>query len=127
MIHVVAGILINEKEEILIAKRKEEKHLGGYWEFPGGKIEAGETPEQSLIRELKEEMHIEIKIKNYFGENVYEYQRGMIKLIAYTCEIVKGKIILTDHSEYKWVKKEDLNQYELAPADIHFVNLLCEN
>lgn len=127
MINVVAGILMNEKEEILIAKRKEEKHLGGYWEFPGGKIENGETPEESLIRELKEEMNITIKVKDYFGENIYKYERGTIKLIAYFCEIVEGNITLTDHSEYKWIKKEDLNQYKLALADIYFVKLLCED
>ncbi|MCT4605659.1 MAG: 8-oxo-dGTP diphosphatase MutT [Marinisporobacter sp.] len=127
MINVVAGILINENNEILIAKRKKGKHLGGYWEFPGGKIEAGETPEESLIRELKEEMDITIKVKDYFGENIYKYERGTIKLIAYLCEMIEGKIILADHSEYKWVKKENLNQYKMAPADIYFVRCLWEN
>lgn len=124
MVNVVAGILMNKDNEILIAKKKEGKHLGGYWEFPGGKIEAGEAPEESLIRELKEEMDITIKVKDYFGENIYKYERGTIKLIAYICEMIEGNITLTDHSEYKWVKKENLNQYKMAPADVYFVTCL---
>ncbi|TCO77431.1 8-oxo-dGTP diphosphatase MutT [Marinisporobacter balticus] len=124
MIDVVAAIIINEQQQILIAKRKEEKMLGGYWEFPGGKIESGETAEESLIRELMEEMHIDIKIYKYFGENIYTYERETIKLIGYIAEIVKGKIILTDHSDYKWVKKQELTKYNMAPADIYFIKKL---
>lgn len=124
MIDVVAGILINKNNEILIAKRKEEKILGGYWEFPGGKIDDGETPEESLIRELMEEMNINIKINKYFGENIYDYERGTIRLIAYIGEISAGQITLTDHSEYQWIKKDEFIKYKMAPADVYFVKKL---
>lgn len=124
MINVVAGILINDKDEILIAKRKEDKSMGGYWEFPGGKIEDEELPQESLIRELKEEMNIVIKVKEYFGENIYDYGDFKIRLIAYICEIIDGEISLTDHSEIKWVRREELNNYKIAPADIAFIKKL---
>lgn len=124
MINVVAGILINDNNEILIAKRKIDKSMGGYWEFPGGKIEDGESPEESLIRELKEEMNISIKINECFGEKSYDYGDFKINLIAYICEITEGEISLTDHSEVKWVKKDELSKYKIAPADIYFVNKL---
>lgn len=124
MINVVAGILINDNNEILIAKRKIDKSMGGYWEFPGGKIEDGETPKESLIRELKEEMNINIKIIEYFGESIYDYVDFKINLIAYICEITEGEISLTDHSEIKWVKKDEFNEYKIALADIYFVSKL---
>jgi len=108
----------------MIARRKTSKSLGGYWEFPGGKIETGETPEESLKRELKEEMNVCIKVKEYFGENIYKYEDKTIRLIAYICEIVKGDIVLIDHSEYKWVDKNTINKYDIAPADMFFVEKL---
>ncbi|MGF7060195.1 8-oxo-dGTP diphosphatase MutT [Brassicibacter mesophilus] len=124
MLDVVAAILMNSNSEIMIAKRKADKSLGGYWEFPGGKVEYGETPEESLKRELREEMCIDIKVKDYFGENIYKYDDKTIRLIAYICEIVKGDIMLIDHSEYRWVDKKLINYYNIAPADIFFVKKL---
>ena len=124
MIDVVAAIIINRNNEVMIAKRKTDKKLGGLWEFPGGKMEVGETPEESLKRELKEEMSIDIKVKEYFGENIYNYDDKPIRLIAYICEIVKGDIVLTDHSEYKWIDKSIIKDYNIAPADIFFVEKL---
>lgn len=124
MLDVVAAILMNSNSEIMIAKRKADKSLGGYWEFPGGKVEYGETPEASLKRELREEMCIDIEVKDYFGENIYKYDDKTIRLIAYICEIVKGDIMLIDHSEYRWVDKKLINYYNIAPADIFFVKKL---
>ncbi|MCT4592983.1 MAG: (deoxy)nucleoside triphosphate pyrophosphohydrolase [Anaeromicrobium sp.] len=121
MIEVVAAIIRNDKNEILIAKRKESKSLGGFWEFPGGKIEKGESDEESLIRELKEEMDIDIEVKNYFDENIYDYADKIIKLKAYEAVIKKGNINLKDHSQFVWCKPCELDKYKIAPADIKFV------
>ena len=122
MIKVVAAILKKE-DKILIAKKREGKPLAGMWEFPGGKIEEGETPEESLIRELREEMDIKIKVKEYVGESIYDYGNGkVISLKGFTAEIVEGNIKLTDHDEYKWVTLEEIYNYKVAPADIPLIS-----
>jgi 8-oxo-dGTP diphosphatase len=124
MIDVVAAILEDQTGKFLIAKRKTGKKLAGYWEFPGGKIENGESPQQSLIRELYEEMNLEIKIGDYVGENIHFYDEGPIRLLAYKGKITGGEIKLTDHEEYAWINLLDLKKVKLAPADIPFIELL---
>lgn len=127
MIDVVAAILENDKKEILIAKRKKDKILGGFWEFPGGKVEEGESPEESLIRELKEEMNIHIEVIEYIGKNIHHYERGPINLIAYRAKIGSGNIRLIDHEEYMRISLDKIKEYRLAPADIPLVDLLMLN
>lgn len=126
MIDVVAAIIENESGEILIARRKQEKQLGGYWEFPGGKVDKGENSVESLVRELKEEMDLSIEVKEFFGENIHQYDRGTIKLISFKCKIRSGTIKLTDHDSCVWVRREQLDNYKFAPADVPFVERLKE-
>lgn len=122
MIKVVAAILEKENK-ILIAKKREGKPLSGLWEFPGGKIEEGETPEESLIRELMEEMNIKVRVNEYVGESIYDYGDGkVISLKGFTAEIIEGDIKLTDHDEYKWVTLEEICNYRIAPADIPLIS-----
>ncbi len=116
--------LENEKGQVLIAKGKKGKKLAGYWEFPGGKIEKRESTEQSLIRELKEEMNLEIEVGNFVGENIHFYDEGTIRLLAYKGKIIGGNIKLADHEECAWVDLQGLRKVELAPADIPFVEML---
>lgn len=124
MIDVVAAILINDEHKILIARRKEGKSLGGFWEFPGGKIELGEKPEEALQRELKEEMNIEIEVGEYFDTNVHDYGKVVIKLIAYFAKIKSGTINLIDHDKIEWVSKEEITNFNFAPADVPLVERL---
>ncbi|MFZ5967408.1 MAG: (deoxy)nucleoside triphosphate pyrophosphohydrolase [Bacillota bacterium] len=124
MIDVVAAILLNKEGQVLIARRKRGKALEGYWEFPGGKVEKGESPEQSLTRELKEEMNIDIEVTEYVGENIHSYEIGVIRLLAFKGKIVRGDISLIDHDEYTWVDIDKLLDFKLAPADIPIVELL---
>lgn len=125
MIKVVAGIL-KKDDKILIARKKEGKSLAGYWEFPGGKIEEGETPQESLIRELMEEMRIKVKVNEYVGESIYDYGNIVISLKGYLAEILEGEITLTDHDKYEWVTLEEVCSYKIAPADIQLVEDLVE-
>lgn len=127
MIDVVAAILKNEENKILIARKKEGKSLAGYWEFPGGKIEKGETPEESLVRELKEEMGVKIKVGECFGENIHDYGSFKIKLIGFIGEIEKGEIVLKDHDKYEWVDKYELKEFSFAPADVPFVEKILRD
>lgn len=124
MIKVVAAIIKNG-DKILIARKREGKPLAGFYEFPGGKVEEGETPEESLVRELIEEMAIKIRVQEYVGKSIYDYGDGkVIELLGYTAEIIEGNIVLSDHDEYIWVKLEEINNYKLAPADIPIVEKL---
>ena len=124
MINVVAAILESD-DKILIARKRQGKPLAGFYEFPGGKIEEGETPEESLIRELMEEMNIKIKVKEYIGDSVHDYGQGkVICLKGFTAEIIDGDIKLTDHDEYRFVSLEEIEDYNLAPADIPLVKIM---
>ena len=123
MIEVIAGIIINDGT-VLIAKRKREKSLGGKWEFPGGKIEVGETPAECLERELREEFQIETRIGKFFAENTHAYDTFTVHLIAYEVEYVGGEFTLCDHDEIAWVPFNDLLNFDMAPADIPLVRKL---
>lgn len=102
MIDVVAAI-IEKDGKFLIAKRKIGKHLGGKWEFPGGKIEADETPEQCLERELKEEFGILVKAGDFVAESQFNYGDREIKLLGYKADYIAGDFLLNDHEEIRWV------------------------
>ena len=124
IIKVVAAILQKE-DKILIARKKEGKPQAGYFEFPGGKIEKGETTEERLARELMEEMNIKIDVKEYVGESIYDYGNGkVISLLGYISEIIDGEIKLSDHDRYEWVTLEEINNYKIAPADIPLIDKL---
>jgi len=121
MIEVAAAIIENEQGQILIARRKKGKSQEGLWEFPGGKLEPGESPEACLKRELLEEMNIEIDPYERFGVNEHDYGTFQIRLIAYKARYLNGDIRLVDHDEYRWVEKKELSNFEWAPADVPFI------
>ena len=123
MIQVVAGIIYKE-DKILITRRKEGKHLAGYWEFPGGKIEKGESPETSLIREIKEELSIEIAVQNHLADSVFDYKEKQIELKGYYAQYISGEVYLVDHDAFEWVYPSELKDYIFAPADIPFIKIL---
>ena len=113
---VTAAILIKDGR-IIIARRRSADHQGDKWEFPGGKIEPGETPEQCLQREIKEELDIEVSVGRFLGSSIYHYDHISIELLAYRTYWQKGSITLKAHAAYRWVPLEHLDQYDFAPAD----------
>lgn len=123
MKEVTAAIIINDGK-ILIAQRAEDQKLAGKWEFPGGKVESGETPEECLKREIKEELGIKIEVDKFFAESIYQYNIGTIKLLAYKARWIDGEYKLTAHTQIKWVKPYELENYDFAPADIPFIEKL---
>jgi 8-oxo-dGTP diphosphatase len=123
MIRVTAAIIF-KGDNILIAKRSPLKHLAGFWEFPGGKVEEGESEEQCLKREIMEELGIEINVMKFFKENIHEYSDRTILLKAYLCEYINGKLLLKDHDSVEWVEKTQLKDFNFAPADIPFITFL---
>lgn len=123
MIEVSAAI-IEKDGKVLIAQRPGDKSQGYKWEFPGGKVESGETAEESLKREIKEELNIDIKVKALLGENIYEYPSGIIKLIGFYSEWISGDLKMHEHKSLKWVTVDELKSYDFAPADMAFVTFL---
>ncbi|MDD3364698.1 MAG: 8-oxo-dGTP diphosphatase MutT [Syntrophomonas sp.] len=123
VIEVVAAILINNYK-VLIAQRAQEDLLAGCWEFPGGKIEEGESPEQSLIREMQEEFCIDIEVGEFFESSTFQYKKGTIRLLAYICRLTGGVIRSTVHHDYAWASIDELDQYVFAPADRPLVEKL---
>ena len=126
MVKVVAA-LIKKDNKILIARRSTgDESLLGKWEFPGGKVEPGENEYQAIEREIKEEFELNIHAKSFLTNNVFQYPLKTVDLRLYSCEYVSGNFKLHDHSEYKYIDKSELLNYDLAPADIPLARFVKE-
>lgn len=121
----VAAAIIEKDSLVLIAQRKRGAHLPLKWEFPGGKIEVGETPAECLVREIKEEFDIEISIRGHFTNVQHDYGDKKIELLVYRAKYKSGVIKTFAHEQIKWVSKSDLLKYDLAAADIPVAIMLC--
>ncbi len=122
----VSAAIIKKEGKVLIAQRNRNKSQGLKWEFPGGKVEADETAKESLVREIKEELNIDIEVREKFGENIFEYPAGSIKLIAFNAKWVSGDLKILEHEKVEWVTIDKLDNYGFSPADIYFVEKLKE-
>ncbi|MFN2302465.1 MAG: NUDIX domain-containing protein [Anaerolineales bacterium] len=120
----VTAAILEKDGRIIIAQRKSKDHLAGKWEFPGGKIEDGETPEECLARKLNEEFDIKVSVGDFLGSVIHHYDDISIELIVFRTFWDGGQIHSTDHRDYKWVTTDDLDQYDLAPTDRKFVEIL---
>ncbi len=119
---VVCAILVRG-DRILLAQRPPDKKLGGLWEFPGGKVEAGESAEAALHRELQEELGCTVRITQTLAPFVHAYDWGRIELIPFVCELAEGspEPHAHEHTALAWVVRGELRSYELAPADVPLV------
>lgn len=114
---VTAAVIMNNDKALITRRAEGEKHAG-WWEFPGGKVEEGESPEGCLQRELLEELEIEAEIGEKLTESIFAYATGAIRLLAYRATIITGELCLHVHDEYQWVSVSELTNYQLLPADI---------
>lgn len=125
---VVACALVDADRRVLIAQRPMDKAMAGLWEFPGGKVEAGETPEQALIRELQEELGIETQeaclAPLTFASHVYDNFHLLMPL--YVCRKWRGVAEPREHDALKWVRPRDLRDFDMPPADGPLIAPLCD-
>lgn len=120
MIKVACAIVLFDNK-ILVTQRSEKMKLPLKWEFPGGKLEENEKEEDCIIREIKEEINIEINIIKKLRESVYDYGDFTIKLIPFIAKYSRGEIILTEHEDYKIIDKSELLNFDWAEADLPIV------
>lgn len=124
----VAGVVIidQDKNKVLAGKRNADRLVGGMWEFPGGKIEKGETPQEAAKRELKEEFHDEVQIGPQLDETVsYEYDFGIVKLTVFFAKLLTNNFDLVAHSEVEWLSADEVQKLNWAPADAPLVKELA--
>ena len=125
MIKVAAAFLIHENK-VLIARRKAPPLLAGKWEFPGGKVEAGETPQACLARELEEEFGIKIKVGEFVADSVHRREKSVFHIMAYQASWLAGNIVPLAHDNWTWAGPDTLLEFDLLPADIELARRLIE-
>ncbi|MDK4229991.1 (deoxy)nucleoside triphosphate pyrophosphohydrolase [Corynebacterium tuberculostearicum] len=123
----VVGAVFHDGERFLACRKKPGKPLEGHWEFPGGKIEPGETPEQALAREIREELNLIAEVGQKVTTTTYEYDFATIELSTFYCTLVDGDLRLTDHDDTKWVTSTEAAHLTWAPADIPAVEAIASS
>jgi 8-oxo-dGTP diphosphatase len=114
---VVAAAVIIRDGRVLLTRRAEGQHLAGLWEFPGGKLEDGESPEEALVRECQEECGIEVEVAEILEVTHHRYPEKEVLLLFYRCELRGGQVRHLEVADHAWVAPEDLDDYPLPPAD----------
>ncbi|MCF6266012.1 MAG: 8-oxo-dGTP diphosphatase MutT [Desulfuromusa sp.] len=122
----VCAAIIQHQEKVLITLRPEDKRLGGYWEFPGGKIETGESPQFALVRELHEELDIEIRVGSLLETVHHSYEWGTVLILAYLCTWKSGEIKHLEVADHCWVAPANLLNYDILEADQPIIKKLQE-
>ena len=122
----VTAALIRKEGKILVARRRPGLRHAGRWEFPGGKPEAGETPEEAIVREIQEELGITTSVTDYVGESVAHNGERQIRLLAFELAWEKGSIVPTDHDRIEWALPEGLLAYDLLEPDRPIARFIME-
>lgn len=121
----VAAAVIREKDKIFATARGYGELKGG-WEFPGGKIEAGETPQEALKREIMEELETEISVGELIDTIEYDYPTFHLSMDCFWCEIISGKLVLKEAEAARWLEKADLDSVEWLPVDVTLIEKIRE-
>ena len=123
-IRVVAAIII--KNEKVFATQRGYGDFKGGWEFPGGKIDAGETPEEALIREIREELDTEVEVIELLDTVEYDYPNFHLSMDCFICNIKSGDLVLKEHEAAQWLTKETLDSVNWLPADLGLIDKIRE-
>jgi len=126
MLNVIAAI-IKQNNQFLICQRGAGGSCAYLWEFPGGKLESGESKEECLIRECEEELGIEIKAEGVFAQTLYQYPDGEIAFTFIRARIISGELTPRVHPQVRWVTPEELPDYAFCPADVEVIRMLIKD
>jgi 8-oxo-dGTP diphosphatase len=119
LIRVVAAVITDNEGRVLACRRAPHKSLAGMWEFPGGKVEPGESDEEALVREIYEELSVDIRVGELAGTSIEKAGELAIELVAYFVKLVAGTVVSSsDHDQLQWVSLDALDSVDWAPADI---------
>ena len=121
----VAAAIIQKENQVFATQRGYGDFKDG-WEFPGGKIEPGETPEEALVREIKEELDTEITIRKLIYVVEYDYSQFHLTMDCYLCEVLSGQLVLKEHEAARWLTKDTLESVDWLPADVDLISKLKE-
>ena len=116
-VRVVAALLVRDGL-LFAARRSPERREGGLWELPGGKVEAGESDQAALTRELREELGVEVEVGAFVAEVTHAYEHGAVTLVGYRCMLVAGEPVLRDHDAARWLAGPEMATLDWAPADL---------
>ena len=123
MLEVVAA-LIRDGDKMLICRRPEGKMCAGCWEFPGGKVETGETLAEAVRRECREELGVELEVERKLAEVVHAYPQRTLRLNLYQCRVAHGIPRCLEHSGMRWITAAQLDEYQFCPADARLLHQL---
>lgn len=124
----VVGAIIRRNDTVFAARRNPDRSAGSLWEFPGGKVEVGETPEEALARELREELNIDICVGQFIDQSTSEVAGAVIELSCYSATLRDAEpTSSTDHDAMAWVALDELDQLDWAPGDIPIIGRLAHN
>lgn len=121
---LVTAAILQQDQQILLTRRPDGSRHAGLWEFPGGKLDPGESPQQGLQREIREELGIEVEVGEVFDVIYHCYDWGAVLLLAYRCSVRSGEIRNLGVAEHRWVAPADLGSYPILPADIPLIERL---
>jgi len=126
MVLVTAGIFV-DGNQVLIAQRKRMDKFGFRWEFPGGKVSEGESPEEGLKRELYEEFKVDVVVGSFLMESKHDFEEEVIELLAYWVDSFCGEFVLNSHEQIRWVPVKDLDKFDFLDADKPIVRKLMSD
>jgi len=115
-----------DDKSVFIAKRSDSDDMGGYWEFPGGKVEPKENPSKCLEREMKEEFGLKVQVGLFLGETIFPYKNKTVRLLAYRTTWKRGKEKSFVHQSSKWISLSEMKKYKFCPADDPIVNYIVD-
>lgn len=125
--YIVTAAAMIRDGKVLIAQREAGSHQEFKWEFPGGKLEAGETPEECIVREIKEELDLNIEVLDIYKVVKFDYKDKDILLLCYLCKVVSGEGRKLECNDFRWVTREELPGFEFVPADLPIVDKLMKD
>lgn len=126
MMTEVVAALIRQGEQFMICQRPAYKARGLLWEFVGGKVEPGETKEQALIRECREELAVTLSVGDVFMDVVHEYPDLMVHLTLFNAIIAEGEPVKLEHNDIRWITPSEIPNYDFCPADVEILKRICE-